>query len=240
MRRTKKIILFLLLGSVFVFYNNCAKLMSDDSDTNSGSQFLSSNGNGTPYGGKLSLGEYIPSQNQICPENTGQDEKIEVREEGGRYNAYHQIPCQNREDLLDQSLIEVTADRTRALFNNVGFAYESTDRAKNKSNYKIGCRTTEVNYGAELLVYGLGPVYTFEHLRAQSQLVLYSAPVVFVLNSATYDHEFLGDNDVIGLRYGDVPSLDRFAGFWSSSILDSSGFASMICDRYDQSDVNAW
>ncbi len=231
----KKIfILFSLLVIIFG-YNNCAQPIGEDINE---SRKFESEGNGTPYGGKLSPGDYIPSANQVC--DASYSETIRVEDVNGDERVSLETPCTNSSQTIDINQLSVANDKLRIMYNNIGFAHESTARAQAKDYYMVACRTTEANYGAEVLVYGPAPVYTFEHISLNSGFTLYSALVNFQYQGLTPSrHRFVGANDQLALQETETKA-ERFVGIWDSTSQSTEDFQRMICDIINGDPVSGW
>ena len=231
----RKMAFLAFTGFLLVFYNNCSQPEGIDQGSSSP---LERQANGTPYGGKLKPGNYIPTNNQYC--DSSSEEKIHVVSKGIKdYEVQLEIPCENRSISLKEDEYGVSSEKDRILFQNVGFAHESTKRAQSKEHYKVACRTTEADFGAEILVYGPAPVYTFEHISLESDFTLYETTTNFFYNSFGQNrHSFEGDSDVLELRLSE--NGQRFIGFWNSDNIDTTNFQRMICEILDDTPVDEW
>lgn len=229
--------IFLIVSSLLLLlsYNNCAQQKADE--PHSSQKMLESYSNGTPYGGKLIPGSYVPTQNQICNENS--QELIKVEGTGNKQAIYHEVPCENKRILLQDDDVLSTQEKDRFLYNSIGFAHETTSRAMQKEHYKVACRTTEANYGAEILVYGLGPLYSFENLSSDFHTVLYSVTMEFHFQyNLPSQHAFVGEYDKLYLT--ETEGRNRFIGSWESTQKDTSKWSGMICEQLDKASPHEW
>ena len=224
----------LFLSFLLISFNNCSGTGSNDGNQSK----TKSSGNGVPYGGMLKTGKYIASGNQICGNEF--EEEIQVQNVNDDLSVSHIIPCEDKSLDLDTSDFAVSDDGERLLYKSYGYAFEKSTRALEKDNYKVACRTTEANFGAEILVYGPGPVYAFENIALSTKLMIYTTDVSFFYESIGFgQHSFEGDFDTLYLNDRELNT--GFIGKWESDKVDSSQFHHMICNNLDpETPVNEW
>ncbi len=233
----KKIYIIATALLMLIGYNNCAQPAGNDL---SEARKFENQGNGTPYGGKLSPGEYLPSVNQVC--DSTYTEKIKVSTQDGKEKVTLEVPCEGSSVELSDNDMEVSNDKQRLMYNATGFAHESTTRAQAKEHYRLACRTTEANYGAEILIYGPAPVYTMEHISLQSGFTLYQVNLSFNYQTLTSPnrHTFVGDNDSFMITEKESGTLEKFNGSWDSTAKDTSEFRRVICDNLSGVPLDEW
>ena len=236
--KSRNKILFSMIASMVMLigYNNCADPKAGVND----SRKFETQGNVTPYGGKLLDGLYVPSINQVC--DSSFEETIQVSNIDGVQYARLDLPCEGTQQAVSDTEVEVSTDKNLLMYNGIGFAHESSARAQSKEHYRVACRTTEANYGAEILVYGPAPVYTFERISLESGFVLYSTSMNFnyLVQSNPGRHDFVGSQDNLRISEMESGTLERFVGSWTSSGTDASDFNRMICDNLSGVPLDEW
>ena len=205
--RWRLLLTIALFSSTVVLYNNC---------------------NGIPYGGAVPTGKYFAA-NKVC--GSGQQDYLQVEQVDGEIKGTYVIPCQNQ--IVDVNPWEVllAIDEDIIVYNQMGFAHEDTERAKQIENYKVACRLTEQVGFNEYLVYGNKPNYTLERIIADPvvQVIRYAVAFSGILSTP---YQFSGSgisldlmpresgNDFIGRINGQSPN--------------------MLCDNLSSESVSEW
>ncbi len=236
--KLNQIIVISLMTCLLPIYNNCSFTNPNPKDESPSQK--SNSGNGTPYGGLLKNGDYVPAGNQFC--DPSEKEVIQVASSDNSNQEVGislELECDGSRQIVETD-ISIDADGERLFYGDRVYAFEGSVRGQSVDHYMVACRTTEQNYGAELLVYGPGPVYTFEYAISSTNLELYSQSMNFYYQSRGFtQHSFEGNNDELLLNEGEG-NQNRFIGRWNSDNYDTSQFQRMICDKLTDLNIDAW
>lgn len=208
MRRSVNSVLFVaFVALVAVFYNNC---------------------NGVPYGGLIPTGKYYAA-NKTC--SAGNQDYLEISNVDGTIKGSYIIPCQNTQIPVEPTEVKISLDNKIIIYNEMGFAYEDTERAKQIDNYRVACRVTEQTGFNEVLVYGTKPNYILERILQDTEISVERIQVTF---SGTASQPYVFSNGVRFLSLMPKEIGDDFTGSYSNEINQ------LICDNLSSEPVSIW